>query len=296
MRGILKVPMSHKIQGILVALGLAAVFLSWQFLSAFKIQQPPITTADGTVISSDQILKSISSTDTDKDGLLDREESALNTNFQNPDTDGDGYLDGEEIATGHSPTIKGPNDFIDGFGGENLSQQLQEMVVSGLAEGSLKPSADSFSSSVATVADNLADKIKSQMAIPTPHVKITTDTYDNELSYARDVFPILQELPDNLVPQSEQPFVYSAGQKQKLSGVINTLKDIQTPQPWAQFHANLMLSIMSIDRSYTLLSEAEGKEDVITKIGINNQLIEILYTTLPNLYEKFFSMVEKLSS
>ncbi len=48
--------------------------------------------------------------DTDGDGLTDREEVRWKTDPNNPDTDGDGYLDGEEVAAGHDPTIPAPND------------------------------------------------------------------------------------------------------------------------------------------------------------------------------------------
>ncbi|MBI5913018.1 hypothetical protein HY839_01090, partial [Candidatus Azambacteria bacterium] len=52
--------------------------------------------------------------DPDNDGLKNWEEEIYKTDPRNPDTDGDGYLDGEEVASGYDPTIKAPNDALEG--------------------------------------------------------------------------------------------------------------------------------------------------------------------------------------
>jgi hypothetical protein len=47
-------------------------------------------------------------TDSDKDGLSEKEETLIwKTNPNNPDTDGDGYLDGAETKSGYDPLQKG---------------------------------------------------------------------------------------------------------------------------------------------------------------------------------------------
>ncbi len=281
--------MSWKMRGILGVLGLAAAFLSWQFLSSFKVTQPNTKTS---AADNGQLSALLSSNDADRDGLSDSEESVWNADFQNPDTDGDGYLDGEEVASGHNPTVPGPDDYIDGFNGENLSKRLQEMLVAGLAEGSLKPSADTFSSSTAAIADNLAEKLKEQTEVPEPQIIVANDSLAAKQNYVTAVFPIMQALPEDITPQSEDPFVYTPAQQQKLTAVLAKLKETPTPRSWAQFHARLIVSVASIERSYALLAQAEEAKDLVTKLGINNQLVELMYTTLPQIYEDFFSMIE----
>jgi hypothetical protein len=284
--------MNWKMKGMVGALGLVAVFLSWQFLDSLKISSssPPTDTA----LTPDQLSFFTSSADSDKDGLLDREESIWGTDFQNPDTDGDGFLDGEEVSSGHNPTVAGPNDFIDGFNGENLSKRLQEMLVSGLTEGSLKPSADTFDSSTAAIADSLAEKLKEQATIPEPQIKIAANTSEIKIAYIQAVLPIMQSLPDDITPRSENPFIYPPAQRQKMAATLASLNDIKTPSPWASFHARLITVVASIDRAYALLATAETQQDFVTKLGINNQLADILYTTLPQVYDDFFAMTESI--
>ncbi|KKR21815.1 MAG: hypothetical protein UT48_C0003G0023 [Parcubacteria group bacterium GW2011_GWE2_39_37] len=53
------------------------------------------------------ILKSTESLDSDRDGLLDKEELVWGTDPFNPDTDGDGMNDGDEIKAGRNPLGKG---------------------------------------------------------------------------------------------------------------------------------------------------------------------------------------------
>lgn len=46
--------------------------------------------------------------DTDNDGLTDKMEKLIGTDFEKKDTDGDGYLDLEEIKNGYSPFVASP--------------------------------------------------------------------------------------------------------------------------------------------------------------------------------------------
>lgn len=44
-------------------------------------------------------------TDTDGDGLMDKQEQQWGTDVANPDTDGDGFKDGDEVSHGYSPLV-----------------------------------------------------------------------------------------------------------------------------------------------------------------------------------------------
>lgn len=61
--------------------------------------------------------------DSDKDSLMDWEESLWKTDPQNPDTDGDGASDGEEVKNGRDPLRKGPNDKLDS---ETIAKKINE--------------------------------------------------------------------------------------------------------------------------------------------------------------------------
>jgi len=52
-------------------------------------------------------------TDTDADGLTDKEEVMYQTDPTKPDTDGDGFLDGNEVFTLHSPIAPPPTTLLE---------------------------------------------------------------------------------------------------------------------------------------------------------------------------------------
>src|SRR3989344_488121 len=126
--------MDRKIKIILGTLGLIAVFSVYFVFSSFK--NNPLAKLAGAYQESKKL--DPVSTDSDKDGLSDREESIWGTNTQNPDTDGDGFKDGEEAISGHNPTLAGPNDSLYPDKKANVSERLSALLLSGLSEGSLK--------------------------------------------------------------------------------------------------------------------------------------------------------------
>ncbi len=70
---------------------------------------PPDQDADGLPDAEEELYgTNPRSSDTDGDGLYDREEvKTWRTDPTNPDTDGDGYLDGEEVKAGYNPNGSG---------------------------------------------------------------------------------------------------------------------------------------------------------------------------------------------
>ena len=58
--------------------------------------------------NSDKIVFS----DSDQDGLSDKEETSYGTDPNNPDTDGDSYSDGTEVKSGYDPLKPAPGDKI----------------------------------------------------------------------------------------------------------------------------------------------------------------------------------------
>lgn len=98
------------------------------------------------------------SNDYDNDGLSNADEAYWNTDPYKADSDGDGYLDGEEVASGHDPSIAGPNDLLANtraYNALNSTQRLAQLVTGGIIAGDLKPgdSNPNFQQSVDHVAD-----------------------------------------------------------------------------------------------------------------------------------------------
>ncbi|MDP6934913.1 MAG: hypothetical protein QGG40_18475 [Myxococcota bacterium] len=72
-----------------------------------------LTTACTTQKASDRTGRS--GTDTDGDGLTDKEESSLGTDPDLPDTDGDGYDDGQEVEEGTNPLYVYSHSYLGGY-------------------------------------------------------------------------------------------------------------------------------------------------------------------------------------
>lgn len=101
-------PKSKKARNLLVLFVFSALILT----AFFFIKKPPSRTQiiDNTTQNNTNI--SISTKDSDEDGLKDWEEIIFRTNPYSPDTDGDKTPDGEEVKLGRDPLKSGPDDII----------------------------------------------------------------------------------------------------------------------------------------------------------------------------------------
>lgn len=87
-----------------------------------------------------EVLSSIVAIDSDKDGLLDWEESLWGTDPQNPDSDGDSTPDGEEVRAGRNPAKAAPNDELESVRPKESVERTpenSEEVLSGTLTGIL---------------------------------------------------------------------------------------------------------------------------------------------------------------
>ena len=64
-----------------------------------------LNTNTNSNLNTNQNITPLPSSDADRDGLTDLEESLIGSSPSSPDTDKDSYLDGEEIANGYNPLI-----------------------------------------------------------------------------------------------------------------------------------------------------------------------------------------------
>ena len=127
--------------------------------------------------------------DADGDGLTDSEESYWNTDFLNPDTDGDGFIDGEEVASGHDPRVHSSQG--DTLKKINLTDKMAELTLSGLAEGSLKPTSPEFNTSVNLVISDLFNNYETNTYQTPPSITVVEDSSVNLKKYITTTFPVL---------------------------------------------------------------------------------------------------------
>jgi len=143
--------MPKKIKIVLILVAVVAVF------SVYELAQYIHSVANGNSAYQESSPLPSPSDDSDNDGLNDQQEVIWGTDPFNADSDGDGFKDGEEVKSGHNPLVPGPNDLISA---DNLTQQLSELAVDGLAEGSLQSDSPNYEKSLADITSAVADSAK----------------------------------------------------------------------------------------------------------------------------------------
>ncbi|MGB8815891.1 MAG: hypothetical protein WCC74_01435 [Minisyncoccia bacterium] len=229
-----------------------------------------------------QNIKDIKTIDTDKDNLVDWEETLWKTDPRNPDTDGDGTLDGDEITQGRNPLVpntagknKEPNDKIDPtivanntkdeeeWNSLNETQRFSRSLFSDYiavqpADGS-KLTTDQINELVANSVANIPDKPLEQKYTSTDLKIIDNPTAKDISNYSIKINKIINsnEIKNNVFKEisiantfltKEDPAILSGIDKiitlyQKTSEeIINT----ETPAEIADSHLLLANSIYSL--------------------------------------------------
>jgi hypothetical protein len=275
--------MNRNTKIILGILAVLAVVSSYYLFSSFK--NSPLSLLSN--IKSAGSLLPGSDNDADHDGLTNQEESVWNTDFQNPDTDGDGFKDGEEVASGHHPTIAGPNDLLNPRIQKNLTKSISEILTAGLAEGTLQ---NKDLANISEYLDNIIDKTVHQSEINTRTTansfKVVDRNIDNIRSYskamkiqlssttlaANDFIEFIKILPDlNNEKGVSDPRISKFVQNQikQLDNQINKLQAMEVPSNWKGDHNNFLLLMKKIRSNYE--SIANHPEDPIqTMISISS--------------------------
>lgn len=283
---------SNKIKGLITVLLLSAVISVYQLTDS--INTKPLTQA----ALESEILEAIGS-DADHDGLSDREESYWNTDFQNPDTDGDGFLDGEEVASGHDPTIPGPDDKIT-FDDtpQNITQKLSSVLVSGLYEGSLKSNSSDYERSTDQVVDEIIFQSRINSVITeSVDLKKSDTTANNVAAYAKDISPILRtiatETPknftdilkrfDELGKQDSELGRILQKETEGLEFHISQLEKMVVPENSLIHHNKFLLTLKRIHKNYSLIQNSND-DPLQLMISLSDQTDLILKTLNESLY------------
>lgn len=254
--------------------------------------------------------------DWDNDGLQNREESFWNTDPNNSDTDGDGYLDGEEVASGHDPLTPGPNDKIIK---ENLTQRLSEIALSGLAEGSLKPSSSNYVESLNVVADNIVGQSQINLLPGQISVNEVPNSYDAIKTYEEKTAPLavaavereaesillLVDLIDDTeffseskLKLQEKPFQnlrnFAYERAADLSQTALKLETSPTPKILSEQHKFLIQTFKSLAISYSYLTNANS-DPVQAMLAFQN-IISLFTDKLPARLVEFQNSMQGLSN
>src|SRR3989338_10038085 len=292
--------MPKKIKLLFTFLAVSAIVSVFSFFNIFSGIKSAIIS---TVVESLVVIED----DADQDGLSNSDESYWNTDFQNPDTDGDGFLDGEEVASGHDPSKPGPDDAI--VSAKNLTEKSSALLVSGLAEGSLKVSSIKFDKSIDSVVDDLFyqstinyKKTTLNNLVTEPIVTIGSDQKSvqeylkkmnsvlalfwlDDLKGFINVLNIFQEL-DKTQNYKDPKFKDSIDNEvARFENQIKQLETIPTPSNWIDVHGQLVLKMQSMAKNYLLFKNIgdDPMQGTISYITLSREFTEDLPALL-NLY------------
>ncbi len=293
--------MPNKIKLVLILVAIVAVFSVYKLTQyVHKIANEGSTYQEGSALAN-------SDNDSDQDGINNREESYWNTDFQNPDTDGDGFLDGEEVASGHDPSKPGPDDAL--VSAKNLTEKSSALLVSGLAEGSLKTSSVKFDKSVDSVVDDLFyqstinyQKTTLNNLVTGPIVIIGSDQksvqeylqkmnsvlalfWSDDLKGFINVLNIFQELDKTQNYKDPKLKDSIDNEVARFENQIKQLETIPTPSNWVDIHSQLVLKMQSMAKNYLLFKNIgdDPMQGTISYITLSREFTEELPVLL-NLY------------
>lgn len=295
--------MSGKLRIVLGVLVLAAA-------GSVSYLLPSLSPANKTAAIEDTLALKNDLGDSDKDGLIDRDEVYWRTDINNPDTDGDGFKDGEEVLTGHNPLVKGPDDFLDPT--QNATQRITELAIGGILAGDLDPSSPNYEASVKMLAEEMATQYGRTITIPRDTLQIIADSDEVKIEYARTMSTaflkiILPAINDTntffdtygdipLASRSwvtENPKLYGAFSKEarRLASVMQdrALKIVAIPVPklFEPQHVGAVTMLRAQQRYYELL--AAFKEDPLLGSSALNGLLRLQYEGTRNLMYDFTS-------
>ncbi|MBX4211582.1 MAG: thrombospondin type 3 repeat-containing protein [Candidatus Yanofskybacteria bacterium] len=293
--------MTHKIRFLIAMLGLIAAVSAYQVFDSIQSRAFVRSLVSGNQTATiDETINN----DEDKDGLTNGEESFWNTDFQDPDSDKDGFKDGEEVASGHDPTVPGPDDKLD-LSNENVSEKIGGLIIAGIAQGSLHPDSPAFT----TIMDQMTDETIFRSGLNAPEITANTftiiaDSEQTEKQYTQSVSPILKEaglVASGLLPQlteaakktsdsGDQTF-YTEFFKQKiplLDEKIKTLDSMSVPKKWSETHGSVLLALKSIRSNYILLAQSD--QDPMQALTATTNLIRLTLEELPFQLNKYASI------
>ncbi|MEX2090971.1 MAG: hypothetical protein WD989_02490 [Candidatus Paceibacterota bacterium] len=291
--------MTYKIKVILGFMAIIALFSVLTLINSFRFGGPSLTNIK-------QSAWDIVDNDWDKDGLSNKEESYWNTDPNKPDTDGDGFLDGEEVSSGHDPLKPGPDDLLNNG---NVTEKFSKLTLSGLYEGSLKPSNPDFTSSVNNLLANILEDANKdfQQNITGLNLPTIESSKNNQEIYLKSFselfkrftlayFDEMNHFEKNLNIIGDAGFSdigmvgYFNSKTSEFQSIFNDASGIYVPKNWQQSHLGflkLAAELMEINKSLTF-----GSKDPIKAVIALNRLPDYM-DVLPKLADTYLDIINK---
>jgi len=178
------------------------------------------------------------------------------------------------VASGHDPTVPGPDDKLDLTVGGNVSEKISGLIVAGLAQGSLRPDSPAFN----TLLDQISDEALFRSELNAPPLEDATfktvqNSSENIERYARFIRQFIEQSGQgNMAILSRiheaAKISYERSDLATYRDVMNieisildqqirALQEIDVPKTWEQQHKDLFFVIQNIKRNLVLLKDSE---------------------------------------
>ncbi|TSC90630.1 MAG: Rhs family protein [Parcubacteria group bacterium Gr01-1014_2] len=249
--------------------------------------------------------------DSDNDGLCNYEEYIYRSDPFNPDTDGDGFLDGEEVASGHSPTKPGPDDFLSNI---NITDKVSTLIVGAYLAGDLNKE-DDLDVYNRALADITVEMLNDGISILTPsnvstnEILFSSDSKKAQENYLNNIGSIIQidiwgELVNEpRVAATQFANFYTKDSKgiieakqffnskaEHYSKIIKEVSALAAPPSWLDVHQQILsnLQILAINHqalSQTIEDPLKGVIAMNNLLSVYNNIQPILFTITQRIEE-----------
>lgn len=285
--------MTNKIKTVFAVLAISAGLSAYEALDSFR---QSAFVALHSAPSGPTVNLPAPDNDADHDGLSNHDESYWETDFKNADTDGDGFKDGEEVASGHDPTVPGPNDVLGGSRPQNITQKVNGLVLAGLVEGSLDSESPNQDKSLDMVVDEIFRQSQVNSYTSPSELTIVADTDENNKAYAQTVGPLLtsstEEDFNNFLDflkfvQTDEFNNSPAGPVSnqffdRITGTINSqtakLESLPVPKAWENRHRAVVSALKDLEGNYRLYRSVASDpfQGIISFTLLNKIMFEYL--------------------
>lgn len=216
--------------------------------------------------------QSLADIDTDRDGLLDWEESSWGTDYRKADTDGDGTPDGKEIEMRKDPLTPGPNDYIRTIGEAKQtmisslsdlteSEKLMRGMITSIMYSNDPTNKDFADKVTQDIVNSINDKGKN---LPDTYdlsqIKTISEVNESLRTYGNSVGSILKSREDSIKEGNTSVLILAKGLKADDNSIFNefdpliksnkdeaaALLKLSVPKYTASLHLALINSIENV--------------------------------------------------
>jgi len=194
-------PIKTKIGIALVAvIAVFSVYELSKYVHALAMGGPTL----GNISSAIQDTQNCPTCDPNHDGLTNAEDILWGIDPLGPNKNSQGYIYGEEVAAGRNP-ITGEL-----LNTGNLTDQLSQLTVDGLAAGALNPASASYQQNLADITSSVADSGKYLFNKTVDSDSLTTvlGNTNSSTEYVKQMIPLIKGFSDSFGGQIQNTYKY----------------------------------------------------------------------------------------